>query len=66
MKTRWEDADEYREELAEERRARRLTWGCLCGYPDMPGRCPGPAACPMHGQFDEPDENEGNEDIDHA
>ena len=51
-----EDADEYRAEEADERRRRRLTWGCLCGYPDMPGRCPGPAACPMHGQFDEDDE----------
>lgn len=23
---------------------------CLCGYPDWPGYCPGPAACPVHGQ----------------
>ncbi len=20
---------------------------CQCGYPDMPGRCPGPHNCPM-------------------
>ena len=46
-----EDDDwELRQEAAEERRrARRLT-RCLCGYPDWPGQCPGPAACPVHGE----------------
>lgn len=48
---------EYAEDIAAERRARRLT-GCLCGYPDWPGQCPGPAACPVHGEFDEDDETE--------
>jgi hypothetical protein len=34
----------------EERQRRRWGSGCLCGYPDLPGRCPGPANCPMHGE----------------
>lgn len=44
------DADERREAF-ELRRARNRS-GCLCGYPDMPGQCPGPAFCPMHGEND--------------
>jgi hypothetical protein len=51
----WERDDqrqEYAEELYEERRATRLR-GCLCGYPDWPGQCPGAAFCPVHGEFDE-------------
>lgn len=28
----------------------RRTYHCLCGYPDWPGQCPGPHACPVHGQ----------------
>ena len=47
--SRWEARQEYAEDLAEDRRARRLR-GCLCGQPDMPGRCPGAANCPMHGE----------------
>ena len=39
--------------------------GCLCGYPDWPGQCPGPAACPVHGQDlterNEPDPDEARE-----
>jgi len=31
------------------RRARRF-FGCLCAHPDMPGRCPGAANCPLHGE----------------
>ena len=46
---RWEARQEYAEELAMERRRKRLT-GCLCGYPDWPGQCPGPASCPVHGE----------------
>ena len=46
---RWEARQEYAEDLAEDRRARRLR-GCLCGQPDMPGQCPGAANCPMHGE----------------
>lgn len=58
------DRDDYRdvdqdlliEDIKERRRNRR---GCLCGYPDWPGRCPGPAACPVHGQeFGEEEEYE--------
>lgn len=35
-------------EAYQERRARRR--GCLCGWPDWPGRCPGPEHCPVHGE----------------
>lgn len=28
---------------------------CLCGYPDLPGRCLGPDTCPMHGQNEPPE-----------
>jgi hypothetical protein len=49
-----ENADEYREEMMEERAKRR---GCLCGYPDWPGQCPGPENCPVHGEFDTDEEN---------
>jgi hypothetical protein len=42
------DADERREAY-EARQARRRNT-CLCGYPDWPGQCPGPANCPVHGQ----------------
>ena len=41
------DYDE-REAAWDEKRARRT--GCLCGWPDWPGQCPGPAACPVHGR----------------
>lgn len=42
------DYDELRE--AQEQR-RQMRWTrCLCGYPDMPGTCPGAHACPMHGE----------------
>lgn len=38
---------------------------CLCGDPDWPGQCPGPAACPVHGQDltedDGPDPDEARE-----
>lgn len=37
-----------RREAIDQRRARRV--GCLCGYPDWPGHCPGPASCPVHGE----------------
>lgn len=43
------DHDEIRD-AHEDRRARSLSQGCLCGYPDLPGQCPGPRNCPMHGQ----------------
>ena len=45
-----EDRDEdARRDAIDDRR--RYRWqGCLCGYPDMPGTCPGAASCPMHGE----------------
>jgi hypothetical protein len=42
------DEDERREAI-DQRRARRRQ-GCLCGYPDWPGQCPGAAYCPVHGE----------------
>lgn len=32
------------------------TPGCVCGTPDWPGRCPGPAFCPCARNPDEEDE----------
>jgi hypothetical protein len=29
---------------------KRRPRGCLCGNPDLPGSCPGPTRCPMHGE----------------
>lgn len=49
------DEDLRREALAERRRTRR---GCLCGYPDWPGSCPGAANCPVHGEDLEGDGDE--------
>lgn len=43
------DYDEM-EDALEERRRRRFSRGCLCGWPDWPGQCPGPRNCPVHGQ----------------
>ncbi len=43
------DADERREAY-EARRKNRTLYECLCGYPDWPGQCPGPANCPVHGE----------------
>lgn len=43
------DYDEL-QDAYEEKHRKRLDYGCLCGWPDMPGRCPGPRNCPMHGQ----------------
>lgn len=48
------DEDLRRESIDQRRRNRRLR-GCLCGYPDWPGQCPGPANCPVHGEFDDED-----------
>lgn len=42
------DEDDRREAI-DQRRARRRA-GCLCGYPDWPGHCPGPENCPVHGE----------------
>ena len=41
--------DDDRREAWEQRRARRNR-GCLCGYPDWPGQCPGAANCPVLGE----------------
>jgi len=51
------DYDEIADAV-EERRARRRMTGCACGYPDLPGRCPGPSLCPManYGAEDDGDE----------
>lgn len=46
-----EDRSDYAEELYYERRARNAH-RCRCGG-DMPGRCPGPASCPMCDHDDE-------------
>jgi hypothetical protein len=43
------DEDLRREAIDERSRQSQLTT-CLCGYPDWPGQCPGPAACPVHGE----------------
>ena len=43
------DEDEKRDAW-EARRNRNHA--CKCGYPDMPGQCPGPANCPMAGEDD--------------
>ena len=43
------DYDERRD-AADERRRLQNIYHCLCGNPDIPGSCPGPAACPMHGE----------------
>jgi hypothetical protein len=40
------DNDDKREAF-EKRMSERF---CFCGYPDMPGTCPGPRNCPMHGE----------------
>ena len=42
------DYDEL-EDAWNEKQARRVR-GCLCGYPDWPGQCPGPENCPVHGE----------------
>lgn len=53
----WDARQEYAEELYEHRR--RTRWhGCLCGYPDWPGQCPGAANCPVHGQNEPEDEDD--------
>lgn len=45
MSDRYEpDEDEKRDAWEAKRKRNR---GCKCGYPDMPGSCPGPANCPM-------------------
>lgn len=43
------DHDEL-EDAWEAKRAKRRYTGCLCGYPDWPGQCPGPQNCPVHGE----------------
>jgi hypothetical protein len=49
MSERDDDGDARRDAFYERRR-RRWATRCLCGYPDMPGHCPGAANCPMHGE----------------
>ena len=49
---RWEARQEYAEELAEQRRARKLN-SCWCGLDGFPGHCPGPQHCPYSGFHDE-------------
>jgi hypothetical protein len=50
MRAEREVDDDERREAIDQRRARRRGSGCLCGWPDLPGRCPGAANCPMHGE----------------
>lgn len=47
---RYEPDDDERREAYFARRFRRKYLTCLCGYPDWPGQCPGPANCPVHGE----------------
>lgn len=53
--TREIDEDERRDAIDHARAWRRATT-CRCGYPDWPGSCPGPAACPVYGEGDEDEE----------
>lgn len=46
--TEREPDDDDRRKAIRERRERFN--GCKCGYPDMPGYCPGWRNCPMHGE----------------
>lgn len=57
MRQREPDYDDL-EEAHRQRRAWRRSTTCLCGNPDWPGQCPGPANCPVHGEDlgDEPDD----------
>ena len=55
------------DDLAMEReyaRRERNANKCQCRHMDMPGRCPGPAFCPMAqaGSDDEPDQEEEEEE----
>ena len=56
LREREPDYEELRDAW-EERQARRGSRGCLCGYPDWPGQCPGPANCPVHGEYNEDEED---------
>ncbi len=47
---RYEPDMDERREAYEARRGNRNRSGCLCGYPDWPGTCPGPENCPVHGE----------------
>jgi hypothetical protein len=47
---RREPDDDERREAHELRKSMRRASLCLCGYPDWPGQCPGPAFCPVHGE----------------
>ncbi len=51
-----EQRHEYAEDAYEERRARNAH-RCQCAGMDMPGRCPGPASCPLanHDAEEDPD-----------
>ncbi len=54
---RWERRQEYLEDLYEERMSRGAH-RCQCSGMDMPGRCPGPDACPLV-EHEHEDEDEG-------
>jgi hypothetical protein len=64
MADREYDRDDY-EERAEAKRERRALYRathCQCGD-DMPGRCPGPAACPLcELEIEDEDDEEGRAD----
>ena len=53
------DEDDRREAIDERRRYLRAT-RCQCGD-DMPGRCPGPAYCPMC-EVDPPEDDEQDQE----
>ena len=50
-----EPDENERREAIDDRRRRAWATHCQCG--DLPGRCPGPASCPLAIQFDDGDES---------
>jgi hypothetical protein len=47
---RYEADDDERREAYFARRFRRRHLRCLCKDIDMPGQCPSPEHCPVHGE----------------
>ena len=55
----YRDREELRREAIDHRRAMRRAFSCQCGD-DLPGRCPGPQACP-YSDFNADDEEEAEQ-----
>lgn len=47
MSDRYEPDEDEKRDAWESKRKRNRNQGCACGYPDLPGSCPGAANCPM-------------------